>query len=683
MKIDTSTGELTPLNIDEFHENLPDEMLQAQRWLLWEERQNPDPTKKPLKVPYYSAGTPRGATDTPEDAARLVSFDDAFDAYINNLGKYNGIGFALGNDGTGNCWQGIDFDGLSKHQHLAELKEILPGYVEVSPNGDGVHCIGYGKQFEAIGANKEDGIEAYSTGRYFTVTANALQNGALHDLNAFIDRHLHPIVAKRTKAKSTQEEYESYDLTKNQIAHVRSALTIFDAEDRPTWINFGIALKKHGNVGRSLWIEWSQQSDKYDANEASKKWAEFKIDTRYEMDFRHIITSAQNAGWLNPNSSVEDIEEWTVLDEPISPNFFASGPKSIEYVIDGFNATGITMIAGASGVGKTSVLAPLAAMVAGLWHVPGMNITLHRHIVYVTEDPAQIHRILSGLIINNETAKTAADFDQWFHVITADRRTMDRIKFSINNWRKKYSYTAGEEYNNYIIEPLIVLDTTNATIDLENENDNSEVGKYISTIKQSIGPGSCWLIAHLTKLTTSSSKLDDLSPRGAGAFVGDSNATAFLIKDAKVPDRRYMLLGKRRFEATYNALEFNSVTSTVTVETPWGHEQEIIYRYGVPVPSDVEQIKVTEKAHKDEEKAKDDEFKQSVIQMEIMSYIRQEGGVDVPWSEIKMAINRKQEDLRDAIKALVESGRLLSYSSGTHKTAAKFYSLNVPSGVDP
>jgi hypothetical protein len=116
MKIDTSTGELTPLDIDEFHENLPDEMLQAQRWLLWEERPNPDPTKKPLKVPYYAAGTPRGATDTPEDAARLVSFDDAFDAYINNLGKYNGIGFALGNDGTGNCWQGIDFDGLSKHQ---------------------------------------------------------------------------------------------------------------------------------------------------------------------------------------------------------------------------------------------------------------------------------------------------------------------------------------------------------------------------------------------------------------------------------------------------------------------------------------------------------------------------------------------------------------------------------------
>lgn len=675
MKINKDTGELTPLDGDVFYENLPDAMLQAKRWLLWEERPNPDPTKKPLKVPYYSVGTPRGATDTSEDAARLVSFNDAFEAYLGNLGKYTGIGFALGNDGTGNHWQGIDFDGLSQHRHLANLKDILPGYVELSPNGDGVHCIGYGRQFEAIGSNKEDGIEAYSTGRYFTVTANALQNGALHDLNSFIETHLQPIVSKRTKAKTNQEEYESYDLTKAQIAHVRSALTIFDAEDRPTWINFGIALKKHGNIGRSLWLEWSQQSDKYDANEASKKWNEFKIDTRYEMDFRHIITSAQNAGWLNPNSSVEDIEEWTLLDEPISPNFFSSGPKSLEYVIDGFNATGITMIAGASGVGKTSVIAPLAALVAGLWTVLGMSIALRRHIVYVTEDPAQIHRILSGLIINDPTAKETSEFDQWFHVITADRRTMDRLKFSINNWRKKYSYTAGDEFNNYIIEPLIVLDTTNATIDLENENDNSEVGKYISIIKQSIGPGSCWLIAHLTKLTTSSNKLDDLSPRGAGAFVGDSNATVFLIKDNKIPDKRYMLLGKRRFEASYNALEFSSVTSSVTIETPWGHEQEIIYRYGVPVPSDVEVIKNAEKAHKDEEKAKKEEVDLSVICMQIMSYIRQEGGVDVPWTEIKLAIGGIAGKLVEAKDELLKHGKITETRSGQYKTAAKFYSL--------
>lgn len=673
--IDKDTGELIALDFDEFHENLPDAMLQAKRWLLWEERPNPDSLKKPLKVPYYSAGTPRGETDTSEDASRLVSFSDAFNAYIDNLGKYTGLGFALGNDGTGNHWQGIDFDGISQHENLSALKDILPGYVEISPNGDGVHCIGYGRKFEAIGPNKEDGIEAYSTGRYFTVTANALQNGALHDLNSFIEKHLHPITNARSRSKKEHESYECYDLTPSQIKHVRSALTIFNSEDRVTWVEFGHALKKHGNVGRSLWIEWSQQSDLYDPKDANDKWNGFAVDTRNEIDYRHIIKAAQNAGWLNPNASVDDIEEWAILDEPISEHFFASGPKPIEYVVDGFNATGITMIAGASGVGKTSVLAPLAAFVAGLWSVPNMQISLRRHIVYVTEDPCQIHRILTGLIESENLSEYIADFDQWFHVITADRRTMERLKFSINNWRKKYSYTASEQFNNYIVEPLIILDTTNATIDLDNENDNSEVGKYISTIKQSIGSGSCWLVAHLTKLTASSNKLDDLSPRGAGAFVGDSNATAFLVKDKKNPDKRYMLLGKRRFEAAFNMLEFNSITSSIDVDTPWGQQQKIIYRYGVPKPSDSEAYAEAEKAEQEQEKQQKEDVDISVLCVQIMSYVHQVGGVDVPWSEIKLAIGGKTERLVAAKDLLLAEEKLVEHRSGDHRSAAKFYSI--------
>lgn len=675
MNINKDTGEIVLPDFEEFKENLPDAMLQAKRWLLWEERPNPDPEKKPLKVPYYAGGTPRGATDTPEDADRLVTFDEAFKAYEVNVGKYNGLGFALGDDGTGNYWQGIDFDGISKHQHLSALKEILPGYVEVSPNGDGVHCIGYGRQFEAIGSSKEDGIEAYSTGRYFTVTANALQNGALHDLNGFLEQHLQPITSQRAKAKKESETYECYDLSPSQIKHVRSALTIFPSDDRVTWVNFGHALKKHGNIGRSLWTEWSQKSDLYDPKDANDKWNSFSVDTRNDIDYRHIIKAAQNAGWLNPNANVDDLEEWAILDDPISETFLASGPKPIEYVVDGFNATGITMIAGASGVGKTSVLAPLAALVAGLWCVPNMKILLRRHIVYVTEDSSQIHRILSGLIQNEPSAVPVSEFDQWFHVITADRRTIERLKFSINNWRKKYSYTATSEFNNYIVEPLIILDTTNATIDLANENDNSEVGKYISIIKQSIGSGSCWLIAHLTKITNSTSNPDELSPRGAGAFVGDSNATIFLVKQKKNPDKRYMILGKRRFEASFSMLEFNTVTSSVIVDTPWGQKQEIIYRYGIPAPSDSSVYEEAEEAQKEEEKQHKADTDHSVICMQILSYMRQAGGQDIPWSEIKDAIGGKTDRLVRAKKELLEAGKIIERKVGGHNNSAKFYSL--------
>ena len=48
MKINKETGEIDPIDFDVFHENLPDEMLAAKRWLLWEERPNPNPEKKQI-----------------------------------------------------------------------------------------------------------------------------------------------------------------------------------------------------------------------------------------------------------------------------------------------------------------------------------------------------------------------------------------------------------------------------------------------------------------------------------------------------------------------------------------------------------------------------------------------------------------------------------------------------------
>jgi primase-polymerase (primpol)-like protein len=82
------------------------------------------------------------------------------------------VGFALGPDGNGGCWQGIDLDHLSEHPELQTLVERLPGYVERSPSVDGVHAIGYGQSFETLSQNGS-GIEAYSERRFFTVTGDA------------------------------------------------------------------------------------------------------------------------------------------------------------------------------------------------------------------------------------------------------------------------------------------------------------------------------------------------------------------------------------------------------------------------------------------------------------------------------------------------------------------------------
>ncbi len=85
--------------------------------------------------------------DSPEDQARLVAYTEAEEARIR--GGFAGLGFALGPDGSGGYWQGIDLDDIPANG-LADLAKALPGYVEKSPSGNGAHAIGYGQAFDAL-----------------------------------------------------------------------------------------------------------------------------------------------------------------------------------------------------------------------------------------------------------------------------------------------------------------------------------------------------------------------------------------------------------------------------------------------------------------------------------------------------------------------------------------------------
>ena len=174
--------------LGEFGE-LPAQMIHARRWLVWKAIPQPE-GKKPRKVPFYPDGTERrGTLDAPEDQARFGTFADACKALA--TGAYSGLGFALGPDGTGSHWQGIDLDDIEARPGLVPLMEIAPGYVEHSPSGNGFHAYGYGQPFASLGSNTT-GIEAYAAGRYFCVTGDAI-GGAIEDLSGFVVETLRPI----------------------------------------------------------------------------------------------------------------------------------------------------------------------------------------------------------------------------------------------------------------------------------------------------------------------------------------------------------------------------------------------------------------------------------------------------------------------------------------------------------
>ena len=286
-----------PVATEDFAD-LPDAMKHTKRWLVWKSETNPDPAKKPRKVPFYVGGRPRqGVLDSPEDRAALGTFEDAIKAL--STGNYAGLGFALGQDGPG-VWQGVDLDHIHAHSGLDLIAEDLPGYVETSPSGSGVHAIGYGRSFTSLGSNST-GIEAYSHGRYFTVTGQSRGLGDIVCIADFVKGRLAPLHGNRAQDTSAPGErvYEAGGALAGAMAvpDLRSALAAIPSDDREVWIRMGMALKALGEQGRTIWIEWSARSDKYDAEDAGRVWDSLKPT---QTGYGAVFAEAQRRGWQNP-----------------------------------------------------------------------------------------------------------------------------------------------------------------------------------------------------------------------------------------------------------------------------------------------------------------------------------------------------------------------------------------------
>jgi hypothetical protein len=352
--------------------NIPDAMRRASRWLVWSSEPNDVPGKKPGKVPCYANGRRRGRTDTDEDRAALASFEDAIKALAS--GKYDGLGFALGPDGTANHWQGIDLDDIPSRPGLQLIAEDLPGYTEDSPSGKGRHAIGYGRVFSALSSNST-GIEAYSGGRFFTVTGERSGTGEIVCLADYVEgelsgRHNKHGPGEHTSAATSDAE-ALVAVSKEVLADLRSALAHLRSDDRDLWVSIGHALKTLGEAGRGLWFEWSQTSEKYDPIDAARKWDSFKpTHTGYQA----VFAEAQRQGWVNPRSRVASYNDIMASSNPDAegkcpPGFkfthareLTSQPVPVEYLIDELiEVESLSLIFAPTNVGKSFIAISIAA----------------------------------------------------------------------------------------------------------------------------------------------------------------------------------------------------------------------------------------------------------------------------------------------------------------------------------
>lgn len=293
---------------------VPTELKGQPIWLLWKAVQK-EGKAKPDKVAYYASGAVRSGTQgAPEDVANLVTFDGALAAYNAAPDRYAGIGIAL-LPGMGIGALDLD-DCVDASGRLAgdlDVRRILKAcadcYIERSPSGQGLRVFGSTEGFHQIAAT---GFEAYSKGRFMTVTGDELYNAGTW---ASIDKgvsEMRRVVQTQGVSKSPAPAknggsprlniatYAPDPETPENVERVRGALAVLDPDMLyPEWVAVLMAIRSTGWVcAEDLVRAWSEAGEKYTEAAFDKAWE--SIEPEGGITLGTLFGMAKAAGWEDP-----------------------------------------------------------------------------------------------------------------------------------------------------------------------------------------------------------------------------------------------------------------------------------------------------------------------------------------------------------------------------------------------
>ena len=162
------------------YEKIPDELKKYKNWVCWKAFPSPkenDPNhigKRPVNA---VTGTFASSTD-PET---WCDYETAVQA----AEQYSGIGFVF----TNTPFFGVDIDGVEEDVSrfsdgdtgniIGEFVHTLQSYAELSQSGKGIHIICKGEL--PSGGRRKGNVEMYETGRFFTMSGNAVSDYPLSD----------------------------------------------------------------------------------------------------------------------------------------------------------------------------------------------------------------------------------------------------------------------------------------------------------------------------------------------------------------------------------------------------------------------------------------------------------------------------------------------------------------------
>ena len=194
-----------------------DHLKTVDQWVCWDDKTG---RKVPLQVGGGAASSTNPTTWTSYDKA--VEYAEA-----NGL---RGVGFVFTKDDEycgvdiDDC---IDYDGIVSEEAM-QIVDELNSYTEISPSGTGLKIFGRCK--DVLKGRNKDGLEAYTFGRFFTVTGNVLGDQyKLSDIGGYVGRLLRkeeprPPVHRRGAVQSTDYGQDRVEKASLYLAQVDPAI---------------------------------------------------------------------------------------------------------------------------------------------------------------------------------------------------------------------------------------------------------------------------------------------------------------------------------------------------------------------------------------------------------------------------------------------------------------------------
>jgi hypothetical protein len=210
----------------------------------------------------------------------------------------------------------------------------------------------------------------------------------------------------------------------------------------------------------------------------------------------------------------------------------------------------------------------------------------------------------------------------------------------------------------YIALPLVVFDTANAVFDLENENDNAEVGKAMAYVKQAFANFPIIIVSHTSKIS-GMTESDYLSPRGASAWTGDAQGVYTVFKDGDYEEApRVLKAVKVRFPTAFPELAFDLVSNQEKHKDVLGYDKEVWFSHSVARP-----LRSGERLQlKDDRKEKREQETWLNVCEDLIDLVRREPRMSRTHYErlpvAKGGVKASQDRKERAINSLLEDGSL-------------------------